>query len=84
MPVQFILGTDPNNKRNFLIDEMHEQLKKDPKAQMLYLVPDNVKYEAETMILKQFKDKNENAKYSGMIRLQVFSFSRWWFWCQRL
>lgn len=76
MPVQFILGTDPNNKRNFLIDEIHKQLKKDPKAQMLYLVPDNVKYEAETMILKQFKDKNENAKYSGMIRLQVFSFSR--------
>src|SRR5699024_9385648 len=76
MPVQFILGTDPNTKRKFLIDKMHEQLAKDPKTQMLYLVPDNVKYEAETMILKQFKDKNKSSKYSGMIRLQVFSFSR--------
>ena len=76
MPVQFILGTDPNNRRKILIDKMHEQLKKEPKAQMLYLVPDNVKYEAETMVLKQFKNKNEGSKYSGMIRLQVFSFSR--------
>lgn len=76
MAVQFILGTDPNSKRKVLIDKMYEQLKKDSKMQMLYLVPDNVKYEAETMILQQFKDKDERSKYSGMIRLQVFSFSR--------
>src|SRR5699024_8262496 len=76
MAVQFILGTDPNSKRKVLIDKMYEQLKKDSKMQMLYLVPDNVKYEAETMILQQFKDKDERSKYSGMIRLQVFRFSR--------
>src|SRR5690625_4118946 len=55
---------------------MHEQLQHDPNTQILYLVPDNVKYETETMILKQFKNKEETSKYSGMIRLQVFSFSR--------
>src|SRR5699024_12631256 len=76
MAVQFILRTDPNSNRKVLIDKMYEQLKKDSKMQMLYLVPDNVKYEAETMILQQFKDKDERSKYSGMIRLQVFSFSR--------
>src|SRR5690625_963424 len=76
MSVQFILGAHPNRKRDLLIDEMHEQLQHDPNTQILYLVPDNVKYETETMILKQFKNKEETSKYSGMIRLQVFSFSR--------
>lgn len=76
MSVQFILGTHPSRKREVIIDQLHKQLKDDPTAQILYLVPDNVKYETETMILKQFKDKVNESKYSGMIRLQVFSFSR--------
>lgn len=76
MSVQFILGQYPNEKRKQLIDHMHEQLKNEPNEQILYLVPDNVKYEAETMILEQFMSKNNNSRYSGMIRLQVFSFSR--------
>ena len=76
MSVQFILGQYPNQKRKQLIDNMYEQLNNDPDAQILYLVPDNVKYEAETMILEQFMNKDKEATYSGMIRLQVFSFSR--------
>ena len=76
MPVQFILGEYPEQKRKILIDKVHEQLNKQPNEQILYLVPDNVKYEAETMILEQFMNNDEKAQYSGMIRLQVFSFSR--------
>src|SRR5690625_2441745 len=76
MSVQFILGTHPNQKRKVVIDQLYNELKEHPDAQMLYLVPDNVKYEAETMILEQFKEKNPHSSMSGMIRLQVFSFSR--------
>src|SRR5699024_8926661 len=63
-------------KRKELIDNMYTHLSENQTNQVLYLVPDNVKYEAETMILEQFKEKNPGARYSGMIRLQVFSFSR--------
>lgn len=76
MPVQFILGDHPTEKRKRIIDHMYEQLSNNRDERMIYLVPDNVKYEAETMILEQFMAKEKDAKYSGMIRLQVFSFSR--------
>src|SRR5690625_1465789 len=76
MSVQFILGTHTNQKRKVVIDQLYNELKEHPDAQMLYSVPDNVKYEAETMILEQFKEKNPHSSMSGMIRLQVFSFSR--------
>jgi ATP-dependent helicase/nuclease subunit B len=76
MAVQFILGEYPEQKRKILIDQIYDQLQKQPEERILYLVPDNVKYEAETMILEQFMEKDEKAQYSGMIRLQVFSFSR--------
>lgn len=76
MPVQFILGEYPNQKRKQLIDHMYNHLNQEKDSRILYLVPDNVKYEAETMILEQFMSKEEEARYSGMIRLQVFSFSR--------
>lgn len=81
MSVQFILGEYPNQKRTELIDSMHKHLTEEENNQILYLVPDNVKYEAETMILEQFMKKDPSARYSGMIRLQVFSFSRlaWYF-----
>ncbi len=81
MSVQFILGEYPTQKRIELIDSMYQHLNENQKNQMIYLVPDNVKYEAETMILQQFMEKNPDARYSGMIRLQVFSFSRlaWYF-----
>ncbi len=81
MSVQFILGEYPNQKRKELIDSMYQHLEQEEQNQILYLVPDNVKYEAETMILEQFMEKDPEARYSGMIRLQVFSFSRlaWYF-----
>lgn len=76
MSVQFILGQYPNEKRKQLIDSMQNHLNENTNDQILYLVPDNVKYEAETMILKQFMKNDGDSPYSGMIRLQVFSFSR--------
>lgn len=80
MAVQFILGDRPNQKRKIVIKELQSLLRRDPTSQMLYLIPDNVKYEAETMILDCFKEQ-ESSNKSGMIRLQVFSFSRlaWYF-----
>src|SRR5690625_1754380 len=77
MTVQFVLGDSPHEKRKVLIDQMYEDLNNDKNARILYLIPDNVKYEAETMILEQFKEKDPtDGRQSGMIRLQVFSFSR--------
>lgn len=76
MAVQFILGDHPIEKRKMLIDRMYNHLNNHPQERLLYLIPDNVKYEAETMILENFMAQEENARYSGMIRLQVFSFSR--------
>ncbi len=75
MAVQFVLGADPNVKRNKMIDNIYNHLEKEPDAEIIYLVPDNVKYEAETMVLEQFK-KNAHSKMAGMIDLQIFSFSR--------
>lgn len=75
MSVQFILGEHPPKKRKILIDNIYKYLRSNPEAEMIYLIPDNVKYEAETMILEQFKE-NEQSHLSGMINLQVFSFSR--------
>lgn len=75
MAVQFILGENQNQKRKIMIDNIYEHLEKNPDAEVIYLVPDNVKYEAETMVLEHFKKKSKD-KMAGMIRLQIFSFSR--------
>lgn len=75
MSVQFILGANPTSKRKEMIDHIYDHLEANPQAQMIYLVPDNVKYEAEIMVLEQFK-KNSGKKIAGMIDLQIFSFSR--------
>lgn len=76
MSVQFILGDHPTEKRKRMIGYVYNHLSNNPKERMIYLVPDNVKYEAETMMLEQFMSKQEDTRFSGMIRLQVFSFSR--------
>lgn len=75
MTVQFVLGADPNVKRKKMIDTIYHHLEENPEAEMIYLVPDNVKYEAEVMVLEQFK-KNDQTNMAGMINLQIFSFSR--------
>lgn len=77
MAVQFILGKNPHIKREKTITKIYELLKQDEELKILYLIPDNVKYETETMILDYFKQLSpRHKKQSGMIRLQVFSFSR--------
>ncbi|MDN6161939.1 MAG: helicase-exonuclease AddAB subunit AddB, partial [Atopostipes sp.] len=80
MAVQFILGENPNKKRKLMIDNIYYYLENHPDAELIYLVPDNVKYEAETMVLEQFKEKKKDT-IAGIIRLQIFSFSRlaWYF-----
>ncbi len=75
MSVQFILGANPTSKRNEMIDRIYDHIEENPQAKMIYLVPDNVKYEAEIMVLEQFK-KNSGKNIAGMIDLQIFSFSR--------
>ena len=76
MSVQFILGENPHKKRKQLIHQIHGELTNNSDTNIIYLVPDNVKYETEIMVLGEFKELEPEAKYSGMIRLQVFSFSR--------
>lgn len=76
MSVQFILGANPHKKRKKLIKQLYDDLSNNQDTNVIYLVPDNVKYETEMMILEEFKKQEPCKKYSGMIRLQVFSFSR--------
>lgn len=76
MPIQFILGNHPTEKRKKMIDTIYNHLSTNSDERVIYLIPDNVKYEAETMILEQFMEKEANSRLSGMIQLQVFSFSR--------
>lgn len=75
MAVQFRLNADPNKRRQEMIDSIYHQLEKNQDTEIIYLVPDNVKYEAEIMVLERFKMINQ-AKMAGMINLQIFSFSR--------
>lgn len=75
MGVKFILGENPVQKRKEMIDYIYNYLEENADAEVIYLVPDNVKYEAETMVLEQFKKRKKRNK-AGMIRLQIFSFSR--------
>lgn len=75
MAIQFVLGKNPNQKRKKIIDYIYNYLEDNLDGKVIYLVPDNVKYEAETMVLEQFKERKRD-KVAGMIRLQIFSFSR--------
>ncbi|WP_051237859.1 PD-(D/E)XK nuclease family protein [Lacticigenium naphthae] len=78
MGLQFVIGNITAPKRKEMIDSIATILQNEPEAKLFYLVPDHAKFEMEMAVLK---DLHQHPLYSdreimGMIRLQVFSFSR--------
>lgn len=85
MALQFILGRAHTNKRDYLFNRMNETIKEETDSEVFYLVPDHIKFESEMNILEYFKNHKEQSAqgYTGMIRLQVYSFSRLaWYYLQ--
>lgn len=80
MSLQFILGRANANKQSHIQELMEDIMKMDDKQEVFYLVPDHLKFESELEVLGRKKETNQS-KYAGMIRLQVFSFTRlaWYF-----
>jgi len=75
MSLQFILGRGSRDKSTYILDEMKTIISEDSQAEVFYLVPDHIKFESEMQVLENIK-KDKGQKYAGMMRLQVFSFTR--------
>lgn len=84
MALQFVLGRAHTNKQEVVFNDMEQLLKEDSQEQVFYLVPDHIKFETEMTLLEHLKKHSRASnKYTGMIRLQVFSFSRLaWYYLQ--
>lgn len=85
MSLQFVLGRAGTNKQAYVLNEMYTQLNEEKRTQLFYLVPDHIKFESEMTVLEYLKQKRaaSDERYTGMIRLQVFSFSRLaWYYLQ--
>lgn len=84
MALQFVIGRAYTDKENELIRQMKTLMDQDASAQVFYLVPDHIKFETEINVLDFLKrEQKESHAYTGMINLQVFSFSRLaWYYLQ--
>jgi len=80
MSLQFILGRANTAKQSHIQNLMENIVETDQGQRVFYLVPDHLKFESELEVLKRQKERYQT-KYAGMIRLQVFSFTRlaWYF-----
>lgn len=68
--IQFILGRSGSGKTEWLLNEIRSKLSNEPLGQpIIYLVPDQMTFLAEYELVK-------TPGLAGMIRAQVFSFSR--------
>jgi ATP-dependent helicase/nuclease subunit B len=70
MSLQFILGRAGSGKSTYCLNEIRQKLHDDPQGDpIIYLVPDQMTFQAEYALVK-------TPGLPGMIRSQVFSFSR--------
>ncbi len=78
MGLQFVLGRANTNKRQTMLDEIADELKNDATAEIFYLVPEHIKFQAEMNVIEKVGGQENQQQQSiiGMMRLQVFSFSR--------
>lgn len=74
MSIQMLLGVDHASRHQFLIKKIRALLDKNHQQKVIYIVPDNVKFDAELLLLKAMQQ--EKTDPVGMIDLQVYSFSR--------
>lgn len=70
MSLRFLLGRSGTGKTSNMLDEIRSRLKDDPEGNpIVYLVPDQMTFLSEYKLIK-------TPGLAGMIRAQVFSFSR--------
>lgn len=77
MRLQFVLGDATHDHSQTLAESVKKILADDPSAQVFYMVPNHLKFNAEVHLLQQLSDDATSAES----RLQVLSFSRlaWYF-----
>lgn len=80
MGLQVITGDYAKDKRPQIIDDILNIKAQDPQAQILYLVPDHLKFNMETYILEAVK-AHQQTHQAVLMDIQVVSFSRlsWYF-----
>ncbi|WP_127848161.1 PD-(D/E)XK nuclease family protein [Lacticaseibacillus hulanensis] len=77
MGLNFVLGDGLANHEAVLTEKMVKVLKQNPNAQILYLVPNHLKFESEIDVLGNLAAAlTPNAKYFASSRVQVMSFTR--------
>lgn len=70
MSLRFVIGRSGSGKSTFLINEIVDMLQKDPSGPpIIYLVPDQMTFQIEYQLIN-------TPGLNGMIRAQVFSFTR--------
>ena len=70
MSIRFLLGKSGTGKTTFILDEIREKLSENPEGNpIIYLVPDQMTFLSDYKLIK-------TPGLAGMIRTQVFSFSR--------
>lgn len=70
MSLQFIVGRAGSGKSSRCLSEISKELESHPQGDsIIYLVPDQMTFQAEYSLVSQSQPQ-------GMIRAQVFSFSR--------
>ncbi|WP_018658819.1 PD-(D/E)XK nuclease family protein [Allofustis seminis] len=74
MGLQLLLGLNHEARQHFLIQSIKNHLQNHHYKKIYYIVPDNVKFEAELLLLNSLNQ--EKTETVGMIDLQVYSFSR--------
>ncbi|WP_110929042.1 helicase-exonuclease AddAB subunit AddB [Bacillus massiliglaciei] len=70
MSLQFLIGRSGTGKTSYILDEIRSRLREEPDGNpLLYLVPDQMTFLSEYKLVK-------TPDLAGMVRTQVFSFSR--------
>lgn len=75
MALQIVTGDLSVNKKAPLIQELFKIKAQDPQAIIYYLVPEHIKFDMETFVLKE-SQKMSGRQESAMMDIQVVSFTR--------
>ncbi|WP_054749433.1 PD-(D/E)XK nuclease family protein [Lacticaseibacillus thailandensis] len=77
MPLHFIIGPATADHDRALIDQVAQTLRTHPDADVLYLVPNHIKFESEVQVLATLHQQlRPTDRVFAQSRLQVMSFSR--------
>lgn len=75
MALQMVLGDLSIDKKTPLIQSLFQLKQKDPKAKLFYLVPDHIKFDMETRLLKEIQAITKQP-HAATVDIQVVSFKR--------